>query len=65
MGPSGAGKSTLLNALLGRMHFGIVSGRVTVNGHSLRLSRLRRITGFVPQVTCPWQCSTDRSTHVL
>lgn len=56
MGPSGAGKSTLLNALLGQMHFGIISGRVTVNGHAIRLSRLRRITGFVPQVP-PHTCT--------
>lgn len=51
MGPSGAGKSTLLYALMGTAKFGSFSGRVWVNNRAIPLQRLRRIVGYVPQVT--------------
>ncbi|KAL0037315.1 hypothetical protein WJX79_001603 [Trebouxia sp. C0005] len=49
MGPSGAGKTTFLNALMGTVKYGTISGQVWVNGRAMRMSRLRRIMGFVPQ----------------
>ena len=48
---SDAGKTTFLNALMGTANFGTISGRVWVNGREVRMSRLRRIKGFVPQVS--------------
>lgn len=51
MGPSGAGKTTFLNALMGTVKYGTISGQVWVNGRAMKMSRLRRIMGFVPQVT--------------
>ena len=54
MGPSGAGKTTFLNALMGTVKYGTISGQVWVNGRAMKMSRLRRIMGFVPQVrACP------------
>lgn len=50
MGPSGAGKSTLLYALMGTARYGVARGRLCVNGREMRLERLRRILGYVPQV---------------
>ena len=50
MGPSGAGKTTFLNALMGTVKYGTISGQVWVNGRAMKMSRLRRIMGFVPQV---------------
>ena len=50
MGPSGAGKTTLLYALMGTARYGIARGRLCVNGREMRLERLRRILGYVPQV---------------
>lgn len=50
MGPSGAGKTTFLNALMGTVKYGTISGQVWVNGRGMKMSRLRRIMGFVPQV---------------
>ena len=52
MGPSGAGKSTLLYALMGTARYGVARGRLCVNGREMRLERLRRILGYVPQVCC-------------
>lgn len=49
MGPSGAGKTTFLNALMGTVKYGTISGQVWVNGRAMKMSRLRRIMGFVPQ----------------
>ena len=51
MGPSGAGKTTFLNALMGTVKYGTISGQVWVNGRAMKMSRLRRIMGFVPQVS--------------
>ena len=53
MGPSGAGKSTLLYALMGTARYGAARGRLWVNGREMRLARLRRILGYVPQARCP------------
>lgn len=50
MGPSGAGKSTLLYALMGTARYGSTRGRLWINGREMRLARLRRILGYVPQV---------------
>ncbi len=50
MGPSGAGKTTFLNALMGTVKYGTISGQVWVNRRAMKMSRLRRIMGFVPQV---------------
>ena len=50
MGPSGAGKTTFLNALMGNVKYGTISGQVWVNRRAMKMSRLRRIMGFVPQV---------------
>ena len=50
MGPSGAGKTTFLNALMGTVKYGTISGQAWVNGRAMKMSRLRRIMGFVPQV---------------
>eukprot|EP00884_Botryococcus_braunii_P009426 jgi/Botrbrau1/18485/Bobra.0072s0065.1 len=49
MGPSGAGKSTLLYCLMGTSTYGRTTGRLWVNGREMRLSRLRRVMGYVPQ----------------
>jgi ABC-type Mn2+/Zn2+ transport system ATPase subunit len=53
MGPSGAGKSTLLYALMGTARYGTTRGRLWINGREIRLSRLRRILGYVPQASTP------------
>lgn len=50
MGPSGCGKSTLLSVLMGNADYGRHQGQIWINGRELRVSRLRRITGYVPQV---------------
>ncbi|KAK9908170.1 hypothetical protein WJX75_003729 [Coccomyxa subellipsoidea] len=49
MGPSGAGKSTLLYTLMGTARYGTTRGRLWINGREMRLARLRRILGYVPQ----------------
>ena len=51
MGPSGAGKSTLLSALMGTANWGATKGQVWVNNRAIPLRRLRRIMGYVPQVS--------------
>ena len=53
MGPSGAGKSTLLYALMGTARYGSARGRLWINGREMRLARLRRILGYVPQARPP------------
>lgn len=53
MGPSGAGKSTLLYTLMGTARYGTTRGRLWINGREMRLARLRRILGYVPQVQAP------------
>lgn len=50
MGPSGSGKSTLLGVLMGTANYADFQGQVWINGRVMRVSRLRRITGYVPQV---------------
>ena len=50
MGPSGAGKSTLLSVLMGTARGADFQGQVWINGRVMRVSRLRRIMGYVPQV---------------
>ena len=45
-----AGKSTLLYVLMGVAKYGVFTGQVWVNGRQMRVSRLRRIMGYVPQV---------------
>lgn len=50
MGPSGSGKSTLLAVLMGTATYGTFTGQVWINNRLMRLSRLRRIMGYVPQV---------------
>ena len=59
MGPSGAGKSSLLYALMGTAKFGGCTGRMWINNRPMRLARLRRIFGYVPQVngTSPHSCT--------
>jgi ATP-binding cassette subfamily G (WHITE) protein 2 (SNQ2) len=48
MGESGAGKTTLLNVLSQRIHFGVITGDMLVNGRPLDASFQRR-TGYVQQ----------------
>lgn len=60
MGPSGAGKSTLLYCLMGTSTYGRTTGRLWVNGREMRLSRLRRVMGYVPQA-----CPSPSSPHLL
>ena len=50
MGPSGSGKSTLLAVLMGTATYGTFTGQVWINGRLMKVSRLRRIMGYVPQV---------------
>ena len=50
MGPSGAGKSTLLSVLMGTPSGADFQGQVWINGRVMKVSRLRRIMGYVPQV---------------
>lgn len=50
MGPSGSGKSTLLAVLMGTAIYGTFTGQVWINGRLMKVSRLRRIMGYVPQV---------------
>lgn len=59
MGPSGAGKSTLLYALMGTARYGSTRGRLWINGREMRLARLRRILGYVPQVRPALSQSTN------
>lgn len=58
MGPSGAGKSTLLSVLMGTASGADFQGQVWINGRAMKVSRLRRIMGYVPQVRPqrPSQC---------
>lgn len=50
-GGSGAGKTSLLNALCGRAHYGQISGRICINGHSGHgIEDFTESVGFVPQV---------------
>ncbi|CAN6607203.1 protein Snq2p [Trichomonascus vanleenenianus] len=48
MGESGAGKTTLLNVLSQRIHFGVITGDMLVNGRPIDESFQRR-TGYVQQ----------------
>ena len=48
MGESGAGKTTLLNILSQRIHFGVITGDMLVNGKPIDESFQRR-TGYVQQ----------------
>ena len=48
MGESGAGKTTLLNVLSQRVHFGVITGDMLVNGKPIDESFQRR-TGYVQQ----------------
>ncbi len=65
MGPSGAGKSTLLYALMGTARYGATRGRLWINGREMRLARLRRILGYVPQVHPGLCCSSQHVLHFL
>uniref|UniRef100_A0A6U6G2C4 Calmodulin n=1 Tax=Zooxanthella nutricula TaxID=1333877 RepID=A0A6U6G2C4_9DINO len=49
MGPSGAGKTTFMSVLSGKARHGRVTGSVRVNGEEAGISKLRTVTGFVPQ----------------
>jgi ABC-type multidrug transport system ATPase subunit len=53
MGPSGSGKSTLLAVLMGTATYANSSGQIWINGRLMKVSRLRRIVGYVPQVSSP------------
>lgn len=48
MGESGAGKTTLLNVLSQRVHFGVITGDMLVNGKPIDATFQRR-TGYVQQ----------------
>ena len=50
MVPSGDGNSSLLYSLMGTASYGASTGRMWVNTRPMRLARLRRIMGYVPQV---------------
>lgn len=47
MGGSGAGKSTFVNVLMGKTSH--TAGSVTVNGQPGRISRYKKLIGYVPQ----------------
>ncbi|GFR49862.1 hypothetical protein Agub_g11964 [Astrephomene gubernaculifera] len=49
LGPSGCGKTTFLNVLCGKISTGVIMGQVRVNGEDMPVTRLKKITGFVPQ----------------
>ncbi|VVT57870.1 uncharacterized protein SAPINGB_P005913 [Magnusiomyces paraingens] len=49
MGGSGAGKTTLLDILAAKTKRGVVSGRITVNGHEVPKKDYKRVIGFVDQ----------------
>ena len=65
MGPSGAGKSTLLYALMGTARYGAARGRLWVNGREMRLARLRRILGYVPQARSSHSASSNSTPTKL
>ena len=47
MGGSGAGKSTFMNVLMGKLR--ATAGSIEVNGREDKLSRYRKLYGYVPQ----------------
>lgn len=47
MGGSGAGKSTFVNVLMGKTHH--TGGMVTINGVPSKISRYKKLIGYVPQ----------------
>jgi ABC-type multidrug transport system ATPase subunit len=49
MGPSGCGKTTMLNVLRDKAGYGVIGGRLTVNGEFDSIEPFKRIVGFVPQ----------------
>jgi ABC-type multidrug transport system ATPase subunit len=50
MGPSGCGKTSFLNTLTGKgAGYGIIKGRVLVNGVEMQTDSYRSVMGFVPQ----------------
>jgi len=49
MGPSGAGKTTFLNTLAARAGYGVMSGKVYVNGKEGSIHDFSHLVGFVPQ----------------
>eukprot|EP00798_Chlamydomonas_sp_ICE-L_P010289 gene10289-8212_t len=50
MGPSGSGKTTFLNVLAGRTGGDVtITGKVHVNGAYMKIKKLKKVTGFVPQ----------------
>lgn len=58
-GATGAGKTTLLDVLADRIHMGVVSGNVFVNGHP-RGTSFQRQTGYVQQQDIHLETSTVR-----
>lgn len=69
MGPSGCGKSTLLSVLMGNANYGSYQGQIWINGREMKVHRLRRITGYVPQVIAlchvlPRWASKSRKTGI-
>jgi len=49
MGGSGAGKTSLLNALCGRAFYGLVEGKIWINGQEASIEEHKDAVGFVPQ----------------
>jgi ATP-binding cassette subfamily G (WHITE) protein 1 len=49
MGASGAGKTSLLSLIAGEVTSGSVSGEISVNGESIGLKTIKKISGFVFQ----------------
>jgi ABC-type multidrug transport system ATPase subunit len=66
MGPSGSGKSTLLNALLMRLTVGLrMEGDVSLNGHAVDRTILKRAVGYVMQDDVASPLLTVRETIKL
>jgi len=49
MGPSGAGKTTFMNVLCGKATYGVMSGKVLINGRPIPITSISSVVGFVPQ----------------
>jgi ABC-type multidrug transport system ATPase subunit len=53
---AGAGKTTLLTALAGRASYGILSGRVTINGRwavpFINIPCLQQLVAIEPRLLC-------------
>jgi ABC-type multidrug transport system ATPase subunit len=49
MGPSGAGKTTFMTTLAGKAHYGKTVGDIFINGQKGKISKIKSLTGFVPQ----------------